>query len=131
MTDVDRFKEELRSPETNPKDVKLKLAFGITKIFNGEEKAQEELEYFTKTFSERQTPSEMTEVKIGQEMSVLEILKKCFGEEKSSSDIRRLIEQKAVSFDGKVADDPSAMIEIPEAGAILKVGKLNWFKIKR
>jgi tyrosyl-tRNA synthetase len=131
MTEVNQYEQELKSPETNPRDIKLKLALEITKIFNDAAAAEEELEYFKKTFSERQTPNEMPEINVGSDDTVLNILKLCFGENKSTNDIKRLIEQKAVNFDGKVTDDPNQIIEIPDEGSTLKVGKLNWFKIKK
>ena len=56
-------------------------------------------------------------------------MKKYFDDSKSSSEVRRLFKQGAVSVNGENISLFDASIEI-RTGDVVKVGKRNWFKIK-
>ena len=74
----------------------------------------------------------MMEISLGADkLDLLSILKKC-QPESSASELRRLIEQGGVKLGGEeVKKDVYEQIEIPAEGLALKVGKRNWFKLKR
>jgi len=132
MDKVNLYEKELAEQKVNPRDLKLELAKTITALYHGEPKAKEEIDYFIETFSQKQTPTDIPEIKMDKDQAtVFEILRKAFAEnEKSNSEIRRLISQGGVSFDGETKNNEKEIIEIHVEGLTLKAGKLNWFKIK-
>jgi len=116
---------------TDPKKYKLMLAQEIVKRYHGEKVAEEEVEWFEKTFSQKQVPDEAIPVSIGADSaSLIDILKKCFDDEKmSNNDLRRLITQNAVTIDERKANDPFELIKLSSSPLNFKVGKRNWFKV--
>lgn len=128
--------EEIAQIEKNlpldPMKYKLRLAKEIVKRYHGEDAAEKEIQWFKKTFSERQIPKDTPTITIGKgAMDIFQILRRCFTEkEKSNNEIRRLIIQKAVSIDGKTVDNIKEIIKISKGEIKLKVGKRRWFIIK-
>ena len=123
--------EELKEidPKKNPRDAKLKLAYEITKINHGEEKAEIAQEYFINTFSKKEMPKEVAEFIIENElMKIAELLVKS-GNATSLSDARRKIEQGGVSIEDKKITDPQTLITKEFSGSVIKVGKFGFVKI--
>ncbi len=114
-----------------PIKFKLLLAKEIVQRYHGEKVAEEELQWFKKTFSEQQIPEDAPVISLGSDsVNAFEVLRKCFTPpEKSNSEIRRLIKQGAVKVDGRIIENPEEVIFLPVEGLKLKVGKRNWFKI--
>lgn len=112
---------------TEPMKFKLELAKAIVARYHGEAAARAEAEWFRRTFSDQAMPADAPVVAFGKSKSDLfSVLVKCFGGSKSKSDIRRLIDQNAVTVSGKTISKPEAEINLP---AEVKVGKRNWFKV--
>lgn len=119
--------------DVNPRDVKMRLAREIVSIYHGEEKAKQAEEEYVSVFQKGELPSDMPIVPIADHkaLEAQEILEVFFfgqGEKKSRSDIRRLIEQGAIIYQGKKLTDPRERIS-PNQGDIVKVGKRQWFKV--
>ncbi|MFH1855772.1 MAG: tyrosine--tRNA ligase [Candidatus Omnitrophota bacterium] len=116
-----------------PMKYKLLLAKEIVKRYHGEEKAEEERNWFVNTFSKREAPETAKEISVGSgKEEAFKILRKCFADsEKSNSDIRRLFQQGAVKFEEKTITKMEEEITIPAEGINLKAGKRTWFKIKQ
>ncbi len=112
----------------NPRDAKLQLAFEITKIYHGEEKATEAKEYFINTFSKKEIPDHSEEVSGQDGEKMLDFLITIDGAT-SKSDARRKIEQGGVSIDGEKITDVNYALQTKDAGKILKVGKKFFRKI--
>jgi len=127
--------EEIAQMEKNlpsdPMKFKLLLAKEIVKRYHGEKIAEEELQWFKKTFSEQQFPEDAPVISLGrQSTTAFEILRRCFtSQEKSNSEIRRLIKQGAVKLDSRTVESHEEVVLLPPSGVKLKVGKKNWFKI--
>jgi len=51
-------------------------------------------------------------------------------QEKSNSELKRLIKQRAVSIEGRIIENADKEIVLPVEGINLKVGKRKWFKVK-
>jgi tyrosyl-tRNA synthetase len=128
---LEKIAQMERDLPSDPMKFKLLLAKEIVKRYHGEKVADEELQWFKKTFSERQIPEDAPVISLGSNSaSVFEILRKCFTpQEKSNSEIRRLINQGAVKVDGRTVESYEETILLPASGIKLKVGKRNWFKI--
>lgn len=126
--------EEIVSLERSlgPKEFKMKTAYEVVKIFYGEKQAEEAQADFVTKFQKKEIPDEMIEVGLGDtKTDLLSILNKCLPE-MSNSELRRLVEQGGVKIDGKeTKNDVKEDVNIPRAGLILKVGKRNWFRIKK
>jgi tyrosyl-tRNA synthetase len=112
--------------EANPMEAKkLGAQKMLELIFNDEQVALLARQTFEKTFSKREWPEDAPVIiVIGDTLG--NILKKCLPD-KSNSDLRRLVQQGAVTLDGAKLDDFSAMIT---EGTQLKVGKLNFFSLR-
>ncbi|EKE16255.1 MAG: hypothetical protein ACD_11C00024G0023 [uncultured bacterium] len=122
--------EEIKKIITmNPRDAKLKLAEEITKIFHGEEAAQKARENFINTFSKKEIPEDVREVKVGEdEIKLVEFL--VLAEvAKSKGDARRKIEQGGVSIDGEKMTDADKSLDNSFSEKIIKVGKKDFIKI--
>ena len=121
----------------DPKTAKMRLAFEIVKIMHGEKAACEAQENFEKIFSKREIPNELpplkisvfSKVSVGEGRPALEIVM-ATGVLKSKSDARRLIEQGGFEYDGAAVKDPKELLAI-KPGAILRVGKKHFFRIKK
>ncbi|HOW12929.1 MAG TPA: tyrosine--tRNA ligase [Candidatus Pacearchaeota archaeon] len=116
---------------SDPMRFKLLLAKEIVQRYHGEKVAEEELQWFKKTFSEQQIPEEAPIISLGrQSANVFEILRRCFTfQEKSNSEIKRLIKQGAVKLGNRTVENQEEVVLLPADGIKLKVGKRNWFKI--
>ncbi len=114
----------------NQRDAKMITAREITKIFHGEKKAREAEERFVKLVQNKEAAENVPEVKLKKkEVSLLDLVKECLGEEMSNSQIKRLITQNSIKIDGKTKNDFAEEIKIPGKGALLKVGKKKWFRV--
>lgn len=122
--EVEKIKKEIATG-TNPRDVKIRLAKELIKIYHSEKEAQKAEEYFINTFSKRETPDEMPMVmaKKGEMLSDVLLNNKIVS---SKSDFRRLVEGKAVDVDGKGLADLFYKVE---KTVTVKVGKKKFVKI--
>jgi tyrosyl-tRNA synthetase len=93
MDEIGELEKSLKAG-ANPRDLKIKLAHEIVKMYHSEKDAQEAEEYFISTFSKKQTPDEMPEIKPSTYdiIAVLVESKVC----KSKSEARQMIEQGGV-----------------------------------
>jgi tyrosyl-tRNA synthetase len=120
----------MKEGRINPRDVKMKLAFEITKFFHGEDAAKEAQEGFIKVFSKRELPEEMPIVHLDTDgVELVELLVKLNVAE-SKSEAKRLIQQGGVRLDGEKVTDIHAKITL-NTEKILKVGKRQFFKLVR
>lgn len=129
MTEV---KELLKDLNNNPRDLKMRLAYEITKINHGEKLALEAQDYFIKTVQNKEIPEEIEERKVDQEkMNIVDLL--VFLEMVSSkSEARRLVEQGGIKIgkttDLQVVSDVKIEIKI-ENNLIIQRGKRQFIKI--
>jgi len=117
---------------TNPRDLKMRLAYEITKINHGEEGAKEAQDHFVKTVQNKEVPDEIEERKISEaKMNIIDLL--IFLElATSKSEARRLTEQGGIKIgtaENLVAvTDVKAEIDLT-AGLIVQRGKRQFVKI--
>jgi tyrosyl-tRNA synthetase len=130
MEKVLEIKEKLKDEKNNPRDFKMELAYEITKIVHGEAEAQKAREYFVNTFSKRETPEEIAELKVDKEKIAITEFLVLAGLADSKSDARRKIEQGGVAMNGKKVVDWQLVLDKENNSAVLKVGKFGFVKIK-
>jgi tyrosyl-tRNA synthetase len=130
--EIIKIREDLKKGSVNPRDVKARLAFEITKIYHGEAAAKAAAEAFEKTFAKGGVPDDVQEVRLTKGESLADALVKAKIVE-SKTDWRRLVNDGAVHIvdaSGKADDekitDPNFA---PTKTAVLKVGKRRFVKV--
>ncbi len=128
MTEVKSLAEQIKQGK-NPRDIKMRLAYEVTKINHGEKKANEAQEYFIKTVQKKETPEEI----INYQLSIINWkLVDLLVEVKlaaSKGEARRLIEQGGVKVDGQVVKDINNEIEIIKNGILIQRGKRQFVRV--
>ncbi len=108
---------------TNPRDIKMKLAGEFVRMYHGDAEAVKAQEYFISTFSKKETPDEMPEIKpTSYDLATVLVESKIC---KSKSEARQVIDQGGVKInDSKVGQgDYAALIK---SGDIVQKGS-RWF----
>jgi len=128
LDEVERVKKELKSG-VNPRDLKMKLAYEITKINKGEAKAKMAEEHFVKTVQKKETPEEVKSVKLKvKSYNVVDLLLEV-KLASSKGEARRLIEQRGIKINGEVIKDIEKNIEIKKEGTLIQRGKRQFIKV--
>lgn len=130
VEEIEEYEKLMNQGKMNPRDVKMRLAFEITKFFHGEEAAQEAQEQFIKVFSKRELPEEMPTVRLDTDQCELVELLVKLNVVSSRSEAKRLIQQGGVKIDGEKITDIHAKITL-DRERILRVGKRQFFKLVR
>lgn len=127
------IKSNLVNVNINPRDLKMKLAYEITKINHGENLAHQAQENFVSTIQKKETPSDIKEWRASQDSyNILELLLDS-SVVASKGEARRLINQKAIKIkygdkDFEIVSDPYLSIVI-QGKIIIQRGKLHFIKI--
>ena len=127
MDEINKIKNDLKNSQMNPRDLKMRLAFEIVKIYHGEKKAQEAQENFIKTFQKKEIPEEMEEIKTntGELLSEILVKNKILI---SKGEWRRLVLEKAIHDLAKNQNITDVNLKISE-NLTLKIGKKRFVKI--
>jgi tyrosyl-tRNA synthetase len=134
--EIEKIKNELSGGKTNPRDLKMKLAFEITKIYHGEKKAQEAEEFFIKTVQKKEVPDSIINYQLSTRLPDGQVnnlkLTDLLVETKlasSKGEARRLIEQGGIKVGGEVIKDFNKEIIITKEGVIIQRGKRQFVKV--
>lgn len=129
MSEVKEMAKMLKEDKVNPRDLKMKLAYELTKIIHGEKEARAAEDYFVNTFQKKETPDEVESVNIGKDnMNIVDLLVET-KLASSKGEARRLISQKAVKIDSEVISDVELIIDL-KTEKLLQKGKRFFVKIK-
>ena len=131
MVEVDKIKHELKAGgKTNPRDLKMRLAFEVIKIYHGEKEAAKAQEYFVKTVQKGEMPNDVQIVPSqAPSVSIIDYLVEA-GLATSKSDARRKIEQGGVYVEGKRVESFDLILNSEsDEGKIITVGKRHHKKI--
>jgi tyrosyl-tRNA synthetase len=122
--EIENFKKNL-----HPMEAKKKLAYYIVERFHGKEQADRALEFFVKTFSQREFPEDapIIEVPYGLKRRAYELLFE-LGIEGSKNSARRVVEGGGLRINGTKVEDPNQEIEIKEE-LRLQVGKKRFYRV--
>lgn len=123
MRVIDGYSKSL-SDGVNPRDIKMKLAFEIVKLYHSEEDANRAAQYFTDTFTQKKMPTELEEFKASK-YDIVSILidSKLVS---SKSEARRILEQGGVKVAGQVIKEFDYVVA---PGSVLQKGKVKFLKI--
>jgi len=135
ISEVYEIENKLNDGKTNPRDLKMKLAYEIVRIYHGEKKAKEAQAFFVKTVQKKETPDELPVIKVEtqnfaslQGINIVDLLIKT-KLVNSRSEARRLIEQGGIKVGGKVIEDINKEINITKEGVIIQRGKRQFVKV--
>jgi tyrosyl-tRNA synthetase len=126
-SEIEEIESGLESGEAHPRDVKMKLAREIVAIYFGEEAAEPAEQAFIQVIQKQELPEDMPTFQLQPEMKLYEVLRES-GLASSSSEARRLAEQRGVKIEGEVLEDPYQKVEI-QAPCVLQVGKRRFRKL--
>lgn len=118
---VVNVKDALARNELHPLEAKKLLATTVVTELHSAEKALEAREYFEKTFQKGE--AEFTN-EIANKVTLVKTLSTLDG--MSTSEVKRLLAQKAVDVDGKTVTDPQFELK---GGEKIKVGKRIFVKV--
>jgi len=129
MEEVREISHQLKNGSVNPRDLKMRLAYEITKIVHGEGKAKEAQDYFIRTVQKKETPAEIEVRKLeAGSMNIVDLLLEA-GLVGSKNEARRLIQQNGIKIDGKIVNDINQEVGIIEKGVILQRGKRQFVRV--
>lgn len=127
LEEIEKIKEYLKDSEVNPRDLKIKLAYEVVKIYHGEEKAELARQNFINTFSKGETPENIQEigVPVGTPLGLILQNEKLVA---SAGEFKRLIKEGAINTtEGEEIQDFNYVISKP---IVVKVGKRRYLDIK-
>lgn len=124
LTEIEEKKKRLANGE-NPRDLKLELAREIVAMYHGAEAAESAQTNWQKTFSQKETPTEMPEIKPSAYDLVTVLVEAGLAESKSEA--RRAIEQNGVKVNEAVVTESTLALK---AGDIIQKGKRFFVKVK-
>lgn len=129
MEEIEAMDKKLKEGE-NPMQIKKMLASTITSLYHDEIKAREAEEGFVSVVQNKEIPKDIEELQVenNQPLSKIAIEK---GLVNSMSEWKRLIEQHGVTVDDQKIDSPFFNTKDLSDGAVLKIGKRKYAKIKK
>jgi tyrosyl-tRNA synthetase len=109
----------------HPRDAKVRLAKTIIAQYYSVQIADQAAGEFSRVFTSKELPQDMAEFRITGSQSVVDIIVGS-GQVKSKNEVRRLIQQGAVEFEGSRITDTAAAIC---SAGVLKIGSRRFLKI--
>lgn len=132
VSELEKLKADLKSGQAHPRQVKVNLAKTLVARFHDQAAADNALAEFERVFVQKGLPDEVPvkEVPPTESIWICKLMAE-LGLATSSSEARRLVEQKAVERDGEKIIDAQLKLQL-KAGEefILKAGKKKFVKVK-
>ncbi|NOR54120.1 MAG: tyrosine--tRNA ligase, partial [Candidatus Aminicenantes bacterium] len=130
LSQIEKWKNEVKEKQLNPKDLKSQLAQSIVSDFWGKEEAGKAVEEFERIFKKKELPSKIEEIEVKTpEISLIDFLvgKNIFP---SRGEAKRTVRQGGVYLDGERIEDIGFQINLKDKSeVILKIGKKIFYKI--
>ena len=135
LAELTELRRKMDEGALNPRDVKLRMAREIVTEFHDATAAREAEEAFIRQFSERKLPTDIPDYRLSEPTNIITLMVDA-KLATSKSEARRNVQQGGVSFfpggetgaAERVSDVNFTMPVLD--GAILKVGKLHYLRIK-
>ena len=128
IEEQEQLSKDLESGAAHPRDVKMKLAHTIVRLYHGEEAANFGQEEFIRVFQKHAMPTDIPEYKVAvtEEPVFVPQLLSDAGLTASNGEARRSIKAGAFKIDGeKCNEEHIVLID----GMVLQVGKRKFIKI--
>lgn len=131
LSQLERWKTEIKNNRINPKDLKSKLAGSIVADFWGRAEAERAAQEFERVFKHKDVPTEMEDKTITDKaVSLIDLL---VGQNilPTRGEAKRMIRQGGVYLDGERIEDIEFTVEAKDKKErILKVGKRKFYRLK-
>ncbi|MCF7906751.1 tyrosine--tRNA ligase [Patescibacteria group bacterium] len=124
LSELEKYSQQLKQDQVNPRDLKLKLASEITSIYWGRNKAKQAQENFSLVFQKKEKPNEILS-KSTTKKNIIEVLAD-LGLAQSKTEARRLIEQKGVRVNDEIVNDFNFRVK---KGDLIQKGKRHFLRI--
>ena len=128
IEEQEQLSQDLESGVAHPRDVKMKLAHTIVRLYHGEEAANFGQEEFVRVFQKHAMPTDIPEYKVAitdEAVFVPQLLSDA-GLTASNGEARRSIKAGAFKIDGEKCNEEHIVLK---DGMILQVGKRKFIKI--
>lgn len=131
LTDVSN--EELKNIENelksvNPRDIKMRLAHLIVKMYHGTECADSAQMEFINVVQKKCIPDDIPEFKLDNDTSIVELIASAKLIE-SKSEIKRLIAAGAVKIDSEKCSDAQFIVKTDSLPIVIQCGKRKFVKV--
>lgn len=123
--ELNKLEEEIKTE--NPRDLKMRLAYTITKMYNGEQAANQAQENFVKVVQNKEIPDDIPEVKVSAAVSLIDFISN-FDKSLSRGDIKRLAASGAIKINGEKQPNPGFIIETNTLPVVIQYGKRKYIK---
>lgn len=123
--ELNKLEEEIKTE--NPRDLKMRLAHTITKMYNGEQAANQAQENFVKVVQNKEIPDDIPEVKVSEAVSLIDFISN-FDKSLSRGDIKRLAASGAIKINGEKQPNPGFIIETNTLPVVIQYGKRKYIK---
>jgi len=124
LSEIEEYKKQLEGGE-NPRNIKMKLAYEITKLYHGEEGAKAGQENFEKVIQGKDKPEDIEELKPSKNDIITVLVESGFV--KSTTEARQNIKGGGVKVGDVKVEDISMEVKL---GDIVQKGKRFFVKIK-
>ena len=119
------IEEKLKS--VNPRDIKMKLAYTITEMYNGKDAADEAQENFVKVVQNKEIPDDIPEVKIDTDITLIDFISS-FDKSLSRGEIKRLASSGALKINSEKQTNPNFIISKSMLPVTVQYGKRKYIK---
>ena len=128
IEEQEQLAKDLESGTAHPRDVKMKLAHTIVRLYHGEEAANFGQEEFVRVFQKHAMPTDIPEYKVAitEEPVFVPQLLSDAGLTASNGEARRSIKAGAFKIDGEKCNEEHIVLK---DGMVLQVGKRKFIKI--
>ncbi|WP_127068757.1 MULTISPECIES: tyrosine--tRNA ligase [unclassified Veillonella] len=128
IEEQEQLSKDLESGAAHPRDVKMKLAHTIVRLYHGEEAANFGQDEFVRVFQKHAMPTDISEYKVAitEEPVFVPQLLSDAGLTASNGEARRSIKAGAFKIDGEKCNEEHIVLK---DGMVLQVGKRKFIKI--
>lgn len=126
---LNEIKSLLEKTSTNPRDIKMQLAYTITELYNGADAAKKAQDNFVNVVQNKGIPDDIPSVETEDGKMLVDVILDC-GFVKSKGEAKRLIQGGGVKLDEtKVSDIMQKIMFSTKNEVILQAGKRNFTKL--
>jgi tyrosyl-tRNA synthetase len=118
MEEIAIVKKKLDEGE-NPRDIKMWLAREIVTLYHAKGTAEKAEEEFIKVFQKKEVPDNVLEIRITEDIHIVDDVLVKIDAVKSKSEARRVIEEGGVKIDGQVIKNPKTQVK---KGSLIQKG---------
>ena len=125
--ELEKIDKQIAEGSINPRDIKMRLAYTITKEYHGEEGAKRGQDAFVNVVSNKGIPDDIEQISGMNGKNILDVLTE-LQFTSSRGEAKRLIQGGGVKVDGEKITDTGYVFDIKE-NVVLQAGKRKFAKL--